>query len=271
MDPSVAALFSQSFCDTDDFLLYCTSLVHRAPREPGLFFSRRIRSYRYDFKSSQMFRLRRKKEKKEMYFKKLGEKKGNIFSAHYKLHLLTLHISSFFSPSFARKNPCRRIHSRSYSILFPEKRLLEFVSLPTRYNISATFIRTIYISSILSCPRTLHPFLSLSLSLLFSFPYLSTKSIYLFTFSVVHSSASILIYGFMVLRYIHLSWRARGERERDVGPIKKIIIRFRGTPNFDAPRFRRRTGAAFERIPSFLSFFFLFKFSPFGREYPKTV
>lgn len=50
---------------------------------------------------------------------------------------------------------------------------------------------------------------------------------------------------FMVLRYIHLSWRARGERERDAGPIKKIITRFRGTsssPNFDVAALQKANG-----------------------------
>lgn len=64
----------------------------------------------------------------------------------------------------------------------------------------------------------------------------------------------------MVLRYIHLSWRARGERERDVGPIKKIITRFHGTsssPNFDAPRSRKQTGVT-STSNDFFSFSFYF-------------
>lgn len=58
-----------------------------------------------------------------------------------------------------------------------------------------------------------------------------------------------------------LSWRARGERERDAGPIKKIITRFRGTsssPNFDAPRSRKQTGAtSCDFFFSLFIFFFL--------------
>lgn len=64
----------------------------------------------------------------------------------------------------------------------------------------------------------------------------------------------------MVLRYIHLSWRARGERERDVGPIKKIITRFRGTsssPNFDAPRSRKQTGVSLTSRMNFPFTFYL--------------
>jgi len=65
----------------------------------------------------------------------------------------------------------------------------------------------------------------------------------------------------MDLRYVHLSWRARGERERDAGPIKKIITRLRGTsssPNFDAPRSRKQTGVTSSYFISFFSLFLFF-------------
>lgn len=189
-----------------------------------------------------------------MYFKNLKKKRETSFrrtTNYIYAHSHTSH--PFFLFLLFRS----QIHAkRTLTLLSSWKRLLESVVSYSLQRSAILYARSTYLSSILSCPRTLHPFLSHSRSF-----HLSTKSIYLITFLVVHSSFFFRQYSnaFMVLRYIHLSWRARGERERDAGPIKKIITRFRGTsssPNFDAPRSRRRTGV----MSTFLSFLFFFFF-----------
>lgn len=83
-----------------------------------------------------------------MYFKTW--KKGNIFSAHYKLHLriLTL-ILRLFSLIRKKKKKTRARDAHATHCQFCSwKRLLESLSLPmfTRYYKFRYFIRTIYIS-----------------------------------------------------------------------------------------------------------------------------
>jgi len=177
-----------------------------------------------------VFRLRRKKEK-EIYFKNLKKKKRkHLFGA---LQITSTHTHALsFSLFLARQIHAPRtriLRYARYSVLFLKT---TYLSLSTRYNIPLfLYARSIILSCTLSIP----------VSLILAPLRLSTRSIYLFYFSVVHSFASTLT----LLRYVHVSWRARGERERDAGPIKKIITRFRGTsssPNFDAPRSRKQTG-----------------------------
>lgn len=185
--------------------VYCTSLVHHAPREPGSFFSRRIRSFDMISSPVKCLVLRRKKEKKKCISRTWKKKRGNIFSAHYKLHLRTLMLSILFFLLFSRSPRIRILrHARLLSSV-PEYDFWN-LSLPTRYNVLAIlYARSTYPSTILSFSRT---FICLS----HSRARPSTRSIYLFYFSVVHSSASTLTL-FTVLRYVHSflagPWRKR--------------------------------------------------------------
>lgn len=181
-------------------VIYCTSLVHHAPREPGSFFSRRIRSFdMISVQSNVSIRLRRKKEK-EMYFKNLKKKRKHLFGALHKLHLRTFTLHPFFPFSFLSLANSRQ------SVLFLKittsgnRRYLLVTT--SRYFIRSTSVQHSLISS--------HP---ISLSLSFSF-LLSFYQIYLpIYFSVVHSSASIRSNAFMVLRlytsFLTGPWRKR--------------------------------------------------------------
>jgi len=139
MNSLVAALFFS----ISVILTICILHVFGSPRAAQAWIIFQSAEFRYDFKSSQVFRLRRKKEK-EMYFKNL-EKKRNIFSAHYKLHLRTTHAPSFFFLFFRSQihaPSTRTLRHTRYSVLF-----LKTTSGICRYLLVTTFryfIRTIY-------------------------------------------------------------------------------------------------------------------------------
>jgi len=179
-----------------------------------------------------VFRLRRKKEK-EIYFKNLKKKKETSFrrtTNYIYAHSRSILLSFSRSPNSRAKNTHPTIRTLLSSVLEND---LSVVIYSLQH--SAIFIRTIYhslVHSLYSClPHSRSPssFYQIYLPIL----------LLCCTFFRQYSNA------FTVLRYVHVSWRARGERERDAGPIKKIITRFRGTsssPNFDAPRSRKQTG-----------------------------
>lgn len=161
-------------------------------------------------------RLRR--EKKRNVFQELGKRKHFFRRTTYYIYAFT--VVPFISLSFSVSLPLARFMQNtrprraSYSVLF-----LKMISGICCYLVT-TFRYCTYnlqcMSSILPLPYIhthirVHTYtLSLSLSLpLYLLIYLS----------VVHSSASTLtLYG---LRYVHLFWRARGERERDAARLKK--------------------------------------------------
>lgn len=219
-------LFSQFLCGIDDLyiarLWFTTRRVspdHSSVDGYGV-------SIWFQVQSSVSF-LRRKKEK-EMYFKNLKQKKKET--------------------SFRRTTNYIYAHSRLVPLPFPFSRSQKFTRQETRTVLSVLFLKTTSgKSAVHNVPLffffftyDLHIFLAFSLSRALatsdSFSSLSTRSIYLFT-SLLYILPPVLFlrsYGFTLCTIF--SWRARGERERDAGPIKKIITRFRGT----RARLRRR-------------------------------
>lgn len=185
-----------------------------------------------------------------MYFKNL--KKKHLFGA-LQITSTHTHAPSFsllflsFSRKFTRQEHAP-YDTHANSVLKTTSGICRYVlvtNVPlvyTHLHTRLTFSRVLAFST---------PFLSFSLPPVL-LPDLSTYLFLCCTFFRQYTNA------FMVLRYIHLSWRARGERERDAGPIKKIITRFRGTsssPNFDVAALQKANGW-WCRVVSFFSFFF---------------
>lgn len=147
-------------------------MIHHTRRvSPDIILQSADTEFRYDFKSSQVFRLRRKKEK-EIYFKNL-KKTGNIFSAHYKLHLRTLTLYPSLFSSRSSNSRAKNTHPTTRTLL---SSVLENDLSVVIYSLqrSAIFIRTIYHLPFFRA-------LSIPASLILVPLRLSTRSIYLFT------------------------------------------------------------------------------------------
>lgn len=137
--------------------------------------------FRYDFKSSQVFRLRKKE--KEMYFKNLKKRKKKRKHLFGGLHLRTLTLHPFpstFFVSFARKFT-RQEHApydthATHCQFCSWKRLLESVVTYSLQRSAILYAHSTYPSSILSLSCTLYSCLFHSRSLL------SFYQIYLYTY-----------------------------------------------------------------------------------------
>lgn len=137
--------------------------------------------------------FKKKKRKKKYISRTWKKKRKHLFGA---LQITSTHTPHFFLFSYLS---FRKIHARGhsrYSILF----LKRTTSGIRRYLLITTFryfIRMIYItSSILSCPRTPHPFLSHSRSPVF-LPNLFTYLLFCCTFFRQYSNALTLYTSFL--------------------------------------------------------------------------
>jgi len=154
-----------------------------------------------------VFRLRRKKEK-EIYFKNLKKKKRkHLFGA---LQITSTHTHALsFSLFLARQIHAPRtriLRYARYSVLFLKT---TYLSLSTRYNIPLfLYARSIILSCTLSIP----------VSLILAPLRLSTRSIYLFYFSVVHSFASTLT----LLRFYAMYMFPGGPVAKESGMLARL-------------------------------------------------
>lgn len=170
MNSSVAALFLSNSVILTIVILH----VFGSPRAAWarIILQSTDTEFRYDFKSSQMFRLRRKKEKRNI-FQELEKKKETSFRRTTNYIYSHSHISFFFLIFRFAKFMQEDIHATQFSSW---KTTSGNPSLPTRYNIPLFYTHVLHIRLAFSRVLALSP----SYFSLILVP--STKSICLFTF-----------------------------------------------------------------------------------------